>query len=134
MKKKMLIIILLVIVIILILGIVVHFNNIKQPKGIGAGMFDKNSDSITFFYKGEVMLTIYDEQRDKLAAYMKEIDFSKYKEELMVEEYEYLLDFNNNWCVVYVDKATKKCYLKDKNFMYTMPEKAYTYIFDNLLK
>lgn len=106
----------------------------KTKGGSGTGMFEKNSNSISLYYKDELILTVTGEQQKELVSLLKRIDMADYVEKAKDESYQYKLDCNNDWGIVYLSPNSETCYIgKDSGTRYTLPKEAHTFIFDSLL-
>lgn len=106
----------------------------KTKGGSGTGMFEKNSTSISLYYKDELVLTITGEQRKELVSLLQRIDMADYVKKAKDESYQYKLDCNNDWGIVYLSPDSETCYIgKDSGTRYTLPKETHTFIFDSLL-
>ena len=108
----------------------------QKPKGGNdTGMFEKNSNRISIYYKDKMILTVTGEDQKQFVSYLKEIDLMNYTETKKDDTYQYKIDCNNNWGIVYLSPLSQTCYLKNDDIKcYTMPEHAYSFFFEILLK
>lgn len=108
----------------------------QKPKGGNdTGMFEKNSNSISIYYEDKMILTVTGEDQKQFVSYLKEIDLKNYTETKKDDTYQYKIDCNNDWGIVYLSPLSQTCYLKNDDIKcYTMPEHAYSFFFEVLLK
>lgn len=107
----------------------------QKPKGGNdTGMFEKNSNRISIYYEDKMILTVTGEDQKQFVSYLKEIDLTNYTETKKDDTYQYKIDCNNDWGIVYLSPLSKTCYLKNDDIKcYTIPEHAHSFFFKFLL-
>lgn len=126
-----------VFVLLIIAGVIMMymFTSHKMKGGNKTGMFEKNSDSISIYFEERMILNIVGENQEQLVQYLKKIDLTDYEEKEKDDTYQYKIDCNNNWGVIYLSSVSSTCYLKNDDFKcYKIPEALSSFFFEVLLK
>lgn len=125
------IIILIGIIAIIAAGLENEIRN-KPKDGEGTGMFEKNSKKITVYIDGKKVKEFKGSNKDKIADKLKNYNWTGGEENINVSKTDFniVLDFNNDWCKLYMRKEDKKCILNDSE--YELSDDIYDYLISKI--